>query len=239
MGISAGVATVASLASAGVSAFGSAEGGVMKAQGAQEIAQSTAQGDIIKAEGISQGDLLTSQYSAAGAQFSAAGVAAGDTYKASELDRTAQYGNLQAVQTGGQLTQNLNITLGNIDATRAAAHADPTSPTGAAVRGYAENIGTQQKDIEVGSIEEQATQNESDAAYLRYSANQALLSGDVQATGDLLAGNIGSQNALTAGQIGASQALLAGNIEAESDEFSGFTTAASGILGAIGKAGPK
>jgi hypothetical protein len=61
--------------------------------------------------------------------------AAADTYRATELDRAARYGELQAVQSGAQGTRNLAITLGNIDATRAAAHDDPTSAAGAAVRG--------------------------------------------------------------------------------------------------------
>ena len=54
------------------------------------------------------------------------------------------------------MTRNLNITLGNIDAVRAAAHTDPTSPTGAAVRDYAETTGTEQKNIAVDSITAQA-----------------------------------------------------------------------------------
>jgi hypothetical protein len=56
-------------------------------------------GDVIKVEGIS----------------------AADHFKAAALDRAAQYGDLRAAQTSGQLTPNLNTTLGNIDAIRAAA----------------------------------------------------------------------------------------------------------------------
>src|SRR5579863_2092889 len=77
------------------------------------------------------------------------GTATADQYQAEKLDTDATYGNLKAVQTGGQMTRNLNTTLGNIDAVRAAANADPNSPTGAAVRDNAEEIGTEQKNITV------------------------------------------------------------------------------------------
>jgi len=154
-------------------------------------------GDISKGQGQANADRLN-----------ATGVAAGDEFKAAELDRAAQYGELKASQTAGQLTRNLNITLGNIDAIRSAAHADPSSPTGAAIRDYTEQTGTEQKDIEVSSIQEQARQDEADAAYLRYAANQALLTGDV----------------------GASSAIMSGYISAGSDVL-------KGIGGALGSGG--
>src|SRR5882757_5820818 len=62
------------------------------------------------------------------------GTAAADEFQASKLETAATYGELKAVQTGGQMTRSLNNTLGNIDAVRAAAHTDPTSPTGAKIR---------------------------------------------------------------------------------------------------------
>ena len=63
------------------------------------------------------------------------GVASADEYQAAKLDNAAKYGELKAVQTGGQMTRSLNTTLGNISAVRAAAGADPNSPTGQAVGG--------------------------------------------------------------------------------------------------------
>src|SRR5437868_14734973 len=80
------------------------------------------------------------------------GVAAADEFQASKLESAATYGDLKAVQTGGQMTRNLNTTLGNIAAVRAAASADPNSPTGAAVRDNAETIGNEQTSITVNSI---------------------------------------------------------------------------------------
>jgi hypothetical protein len=110
-----------------------------------------------------------------------------DEYKAGMLDRAAQYGELKATQTNAQMTNNLNITLGNIDAVRAAAHTDPTSPTGAAVRDYTEGTGTERKNIDVDSILAQSQEDEANAAYLRKAGSDALLAGDIT----------GATNALT------------------------------------------
>lgn len=126
--------------------------------------------------------------SALGTVERAKGTQQADEYQAAELDRAAEYGKLRAVQTSGQLTQRLNQTLGNIDVIRAAAHTDPTSPTGAAVRDFAEDVGTNQRDIAVDSILAQSRQQESDAAYLRVAGKNALLYGKIGAAGQVLGG---------------------------------------------------
>jgi hypothetical protein len=124
------------------------------------------------------------------------GVAAGEKFKAAELEQQAQYGELKAVQTNAQMTRNLAITLGHIDAVRAAAHTDPTSPTGAAVRGTIEEAGTERKDITVENILQQSRMDEANAAYLRDSATKALFAGNVQMLGDLFAGLGGSAQSM-------------------------------------------
>lgn len=145
------------------------------------------------ASGLSLASMGLSAY---GAITSSEGTAAADTYKAEQLDRAAQYGDLKATQTNAQMTRNLTITLGNIDAVRAAARTDPTSPTGAAVRDYAEQTGTEQKNIKVDSIMAQAQEDEANAAYLRKASSQALLGGDLTAGGDVLKGIAGALPAL-------------------------------------------
>src|ERR1700677_1473784 len=80
------------------------------------------------------------------------GTASADEYQATKLQTAATYGDLKAVQTGGQGTRNLNTTLGSSDAVRAAAGADPNSPTGAAYRSNQEHIGTENKPVSVDSI---------------------------------------------------------------------------------------
>jgi hypothetical protein len=127
-----------------------------------------------------------------GDYLSSRGTAAGDVFKAQELEQQAQYGELKATQTNAQLTRNLAITLGHVDAVRAAAHTDPTSPTGAAVRGEMEEVGTEKKGIAVENIMNQVRMDEANAAYLRSAASNALLAGDISMAGDLFGGAAGA-----------------------------------------------
>lgn len=129
------------------------------------------------------------ELSAQSAQLQAAGVAGGDTFQAEKLDNAATYGELKAAQTGGQMSRQLNQTLGNIDAVRAAANTDPTSPTGAAFRDNQETIGTEQRTTTVNSIVAQSNQDTADAAYQRQAAGQALLAGDISASVAIDKGN--------------------------------------------------
>jgi hypothetical protein len=152
-------------ASAGDSAGGSAGGGMSGAGGMS---------------------LASAGLSAYSTLLQAQGTANADEFQAEKLQVAATYGDLKAVQTGGQMTRNLTQTLGNIDAVRAAAGTDPTSPTGAAMRDNAENIGTQNKEITVNSILQQSTQDRSDAAYYQSAASGALFAGDIGAAAGVL-----------------------------------------------------
>ena len=127
-------------------------------------------------------------FQAAGSIVQGIGTSNADQYQAKEMEQAAQYGDLKAVQTNAALTRNLNQTLGNIDAVRAAARTDPTSPTGAAVRNTVEATATSDKNIQVDSIMAQAEQDQANAAYLRSASSTALLSGSIGAFGDLLKG---------------------------------------------------
>lgn len=111
----------------------------------------------------------------------AQGTATADQFQADRLETAAKYGDLKADQTQGQMTRNLNNVLQNISAIRAAANTDPSSPTGAAVHDYQEDIGTEQRNITVNSIKAQSQQQRSDAAYYRQASSDALLSGNISA----------------------------------------------------------
>lgn len=115
----------------------------------------------------------------------AQGMSSADQYQAELLDRAAKYGELQATQVNAQMTRNLTMTLGNIDAVRAAARTDPTSPTGAAVRDFTEQTLTEQKNTKVDSIMAQAQEDEADAAYLRSASSNALLGAGLKMGSDL------------------------------------------------------
>lgn len=118
----------------------------------------------------------------------AQGVAAGDDFQAAKLEEAAKYGDLKAVQAGGQMTRQINQTLGNIDAVRAAANADPSSPTGAAFRDNQETIGDTNRGIAVGSILAQANQDRNDAAYYRSVSRNALFAGEIGAAAGIAGG---------------------------------------------------
>jgi hypothetical protein len=127
-----------------------------------------------------------------GSYLSSRATKAEDVFKAQQLEEQAQYGELKAVQTNAQKTRNLAITLGHIDAVRAAAHTDPSSPTGAAVRGTVEETGTEAKNITVENILQQSRMDEANAAYLRSAGSNALLAGDIDMVSKLLGGGAGA-----------------------------------------------
>ena len=113
---------------------------------------------------------------------------AADEFQASRLERAAEYGRVAAAQTSAVLTERLNTTLGNIEAVRAAGHTDPTSPTGVAIEDRASYLGERTRNIQVSNILGQVTQEESDAAYMRYVGTQSLLSGYLGAAIDVAGG---------------------------------------------------
>src|SRR6516225_11071841 len=114
--------------------------------------------------------------------------AGADVYQSELLEQQAEYGRLKATQTNAQLTRNLAITLGHVDAVRAAMHVDPSSPTGAAVRGEMEATGQMRKDITVENIMQQTRMDEANAAYMRSQASNALLEGNISMFADAAQG---------------------------------------------------
>jgi hypothetical protein len=118
--------------------------------------------------------------------------AGADVYKSELLEQQAEYGRLKATQTNAQLTKNLAITLSHVDAVRAAMHTDPSSPTGAAVRGEMEATGTERKGITVENILQQARMDEANAAYMRSQSSNALLSGNLAMLGRAFEGAAGA-----------------------------------------------
>lgn len=134
--------------------------------------------------------------SAYGETLKAKGVAEGDIYKAEQLERAAEYGELKAAQTGDQMTRNLAVTLGHIDTIRAASRTDITSPTSQMARNTVEGVATEQKNITVDSLKAQAQEDEANAAYMRTAAAEAIKIGDVSALADILKGASGAVQSL-------------------------------------------
>lgn len=140
------------------------------------------------ASGAGGTSLLSLGLSAYSTMLKAEGTAAADEWQAAKLDNAAKYGELKAVQTGAQMARSLNTTLGNIEAVRAAARADPNSPTGAAILDEQEQIGNDQRATTVNSILAQTSQDKADAKYYRSAADAALFAGGIDAAAGIAKG---------------------------------------------------
>src|SRR3979409_1589014 len=69
---------------------------------------------------------------------------ASDEFQADQATEHAKFGRLQADLADTTARERLNTSLGNIDAIRAAAHVDPTSPTTQAVEQWQTQISERQ-----------------------------------------------------------------------------------------------
>lgn len=116
-----------------------------------------------------------------GAQAKGEGEKAAADYKAARAEQAAEYARTAAKQTDAQGLENLNLTLSNIDAVRASANIDPSSPTTAAIRDKTEVLADRARGIQVNNILAQAKMSTDDAAYLRQAGEFALQMGDLSA----------------------------------------------------------
>lgn len=113
---------------------------------------------------------------------------ASDDFQADRAERAAQFGQTQAALTDTTMRENLNTTLGNIEAVRAAANTNPTSPTGAVMMDRATQLSDRQRMAAVGSIKSQAEEDQASAAYLRKAGDFAVTQSYISAGGDILSG---------------------------------------------------
>ena len=117
---------------------------------------------------------------------------AASVMRAAQLERAAEYGKLAAKETGAQLSEQLAVTLGNIDAVRAAGRADPTSPTTAAIRERTTYIAERERTTKERNLVAQAEEDEASARYLRQAGRYAISTSRVAAAGQLLSGASGA-----------------------------------------------
>lgn len=105
------------------------------------------------------------------------GEQAADQYKSEKAKKAAEYARTAATQTDAQMRESLNTQLANIDAIRAAGHADPNSPTSIAIKDRTSMIGDRSRNIQVGNIMAQAAQDEADSKYFQEAGDFALKMG--------------------------------------------------------------
>jgi hypothetical protein len=111
---------------------------------------------------------------AAGAVMKGEGEKSADEFRADQAEQAARFGREQAELTDVTMREKLNTTLANIDAIRAAAHVDPTSPTTTAVEDWQRTISNRQRTTAMVSQKAQVATDEASADYLRKAGDFAL-----------------------------------------------------------------
>jgi len=106
--------------------------------------------------------------------------AQGDAYQAAQSKEDAQIAKIQGLQTSTAYADNLNTTISNIKAIRAATGADPNSPSTAAYIQTQTDNSDRDRDIAVTGKEMEADQYSSDAMFYNSAASSALLGGAVK-----------------------------------------------------------
>ncbi|MCK1445428.1 hypothetical protein IVB43_23875 [Bradyrhizobium sp. 48] len=113
---------------------------------------------------------------------------AANDFQADRAERAAQFGELQATLTDTTMRENLNTTLGNIQAVRAAAGIDPTSPTTAALMDQSSSRSERQREAAVGTLKAQSAEDRASADYLRKAGDFAVTQSYFAAAGDIASG---------------------------------------------------
>lgn len=116
------------------------------------------------------------------------GAQAEQEFLAKRDERAAELGRLRSAQTDVAMREELNTTLANIDAVRAAASIDPTSPTTAAIKEAESVESDRQRDTKVTNILAQAREDDETARYRYQAGRDALLAGYLGAGGKVLKG---------------------------------------------------
>jgi hypothetical protein len=114
---------------------------------------------------------------------SASGTQASDQFQAEVLNQKAQVGQAAATEVNANYVQKLNMTLGNIDAVRAAGHNNPAGPEASVLRGTTEEYANESKSIAVGNIMQQSQMDTASANYLNHAGSFAMLQGVLGAAG--------------------------------------------------------
>lgn len=111
----------------------------------------------------------------------ARGTQAADEFQAAKAKRAADFGRLQAGLTDTVMRENFNTMISNIDVIRAAAHADPTSPTGAAIEAHDKMISDRSRTAALLTIKSQIDEDEASAAYLHKAGLDAVANANLMA----------------------------------------------------------
>jgi hypothetical protein len=142
---------------------------------------------------------------------------AADNFQADKATEAAKFGRLQADLSDTTMTEKLNTTLGNIDAIRAAAHVDPTSPTTGAVEQWQTELSERQRLAAGGTLRAQASADDASAEYLRkagaFAQQQSYLNAGIDVLGAASKwGGTGSGGSLGSGGMGLPSGAATGGL---------------------------
>lgn len=132
--------------------------------------------------------LLSMGLSAGATVMEGMGKKAGADDQAARAERAAQFGKVNANLTDATMREELNTTLGNIDAIRAFGNIDPTSPTTQAFEDIQSKRSDRQRTAAVLGQRQQAADDEASAQYLRQAGNYALMQSYVGAGAKVFGG---------------------------------------------------
>jgi hypothetical protein len=132
--------------------------------------------------------ILSLGLSAAGAIAKGQGTKAADDFQAAQAEEAAKFGRLQADLGDTTSRERLVHTIGNIEAIRAAAKTDITSPTEGAVEDWQRELSERQRLASDATLRTQAAVEDASAAYLRQAGDYAVTQSYLQAAGGILGG---------------------------------------------------
>lgn len=107
-------------------------------------------------------------------------------YRADQLETKAQYGEIQADVTDTQLREELASMLGNIDAIRASAGADPNAPTAVAIKANETRVSSRARNLQNFVTMGQVKQDRADAKFIRATGSAYASAGNINAGASIL-----------------------------------------------------
>lgn len=142
---------------------------------------------------------VSTGFQIAGSIAGAMGQKEGADAAAYAAQRRVEAGKLKALQTDTAMREELFRTMGNIDAVRAAANADPNSPTIFAIKQNTRgNMDTDRRRA-VGNIESQVAEDQAAVKFYRSYGRRAMLGGLLSAGGQLASGLSGAMKGSSVG----------------------------------------
>jgi hypothetical protein len=143
--------------------------------------------------------LASTGFAAAGQMAQGKGQQAAANYEAGRKDLAAKFARAQAAQVDAHLSEELNTTIANINAVRAAQGGSPLSPTTQALIDNESKMSDRERKLRVNNLKAEASEAEGAANYLRYSGKVAMGAARIGALSTVLKGASGAAYSMRPG----------------------------------------